>query len=119
MPTIYRQAGIGDKAHALLLTIVPYVAFLFYSIIPIYLVDRVGRRFLYIISSLAMTIIMSMLGFVFIIRMSSWPVVAILSLTPAPHAVGVGALFWVVISEMFPTRIRAKALSLCTIILWI
>jgi SP family arabinose:H+ symporter-like MFS transporter len=51
--------------------------------------------------------------------MRGWPVVAILSLTAAPHEIGFGTLAWVVLSEMFPTRIRAKAMSLCSIVFWI
>jgi MFS family permease len=119
MPTIFRQAGIEDKAHAILLTIIPNIANLFYTMIAIYLVDRVGRRPLYLICSLAMTVTMGMLGLVFVLRMSGWPVVAILSLTAAPHAIGLGTLSWVVLSEMFPTRIRAKAMSLCAVFAWL
>lgn len=119
MPTIYRQAGIQDKAHAILLTIIPNIANLLYTIVAIYLVDRVGRRPLYLVCALAMTVTMSMLGLVFVVQMSGWPVVAILSLTAAPHAIGFGALCWLVLSEMFPTRIRAKAMSLCTVSVWI
>jgi SP family arabinose:H+ symporter-like MFS transporter len=119
MPTIYAQAGIEDKAHAILLTIFPNLAGLFFTIIAIYLVDRVGRRSLYLFSALAMTVAMSLLGLVWVIPMRGWPVVAILSLTAAPHAIGFGTLSWVVLSEMFPTRIRAKAMSLCTIVVWL
>ena len=119
MPTIYRQAGIEDKAHAILLTIIPNIANLFYTFIAIYLVDLVGRRRLYLLCSLAMTVTMSMLGLVFVLQMNGWPVVAILSLTAAPHAIGFGALCWLVLSEIFPTRIRARAMSLCTAMVWI
>jgi SP family arabinose:H+ symporter-like MFS transporter len=119
MPTIYRQAGIENKAHAVLLTIFPNVANLLWTLIGIYLVDRVGRRPLYLICALAMTTTMSMVGLVFVLHMSGWPVVAILCLTAGPHAIGFGALSWLVLSEIFPTRIRAKAMSLCTVFLWI
>ena len=119
MPTIYRQAGIQDKAHAILLTIIPNIGNLVYTIIAIYLVDLVGRRPLYLICSLAMSATMSLVGLIFVFRMSGWPVVAVLTLTAAPHAIGLGALSWLVVSEMFPTRIRAKAMSLCTVFLWI
>jgi SP family arabinose:H+ symporter-like MFS transporter len=119
MPTIYAQAGIEDKAHAILLTIIPNIANLCFMVIPIYLVDRAGRRSLYLFSALAMTVAMSLLGLVWVIPMRGWPVVAILSLTAAPHEIGFGTLAWVVLSEMFPTRIRAKAMSLCTIVFWI
>ncbi|MFN8006950.1 MAG: sugar porter family MFS transporter [Terriglobia bacterium] len=119
MPTIFRQAGIIDKAHAVLLTIIPNIANLIYTIIAIYLVDLVGRRLLYLVCALAMTLTMTLLGLVFVFKMSGWPVVTILSLTAAPHAVGFGALCWLVLSEMFPTRIRAKAMSICTATVWI
>jgi SP family arabinose:H+ symporter-like MFS transporter len=119
LPTIYRQAGIGDKAHAVLLTIFPNIGNLLWTLVGIYLVDRVGRRPLYLICALAMTVTMSLVGLVFVFRITGGSVVALLSLTAAPHAIGFGALSWLVLSEMFPTRIRAKAMSLCTIFLWL
>jgi SP family arabinose:H+ symporter-like MFS transporter len=119
MPTIFRQAGIENKAHAILLTIFPNIANLLYTFLGIYLVDRAGRRPLYLVTSLAMVAAMTMLGLVFVFHITGWLVVAIISLAAAPHAIGFGALSWLVISEIFPTRIRAKAMSLCTIAVWL
>jgi len=90
-----------------------------YTFIAIYFVDKAGRRPLYLICSLAMAVTMSLLGLVFVYRVTGWPVVAILCLTAAPHAIGLGALSWLVISELFPTRIRAEAMSVCTIAVWL
>ena len=50
---------------------------------------------------------------------SGWPVVVILSFSAAPHAIGLGALGWLVISEIFPTRVRAKAMGISAIFLWL
>lgn len=118
MPTIYKQAGIDDPAQAVLWTIVPNIANLVFTAIAIASVDRAGRRPLYLICTLAMVVTMSMLGLVFVFKIQGWPVVLVLSLTAAPHAIGLGALSWLVVSEIFPTRIRAKAMSFCTIWLW-
>ncbi|RKY06359.1 MAG: hypothetical protein DRP56_07565, partial [Planctomycetota bacterium] len=119
LPTILAQAGITDVAQSIKMAIIPNVANMFFTLIAIYYVDRVGRRPLYLICTLAMAITMSMLASVFIFKIMGWPVIAIVSLTAAPHAIGLGALSWLVISEIFPTRIRAKAMSLCTICLWL
>ena len=83
-----------------------------------YYVDRAGRRPLYLICTIAMTIMMTLLGMVFVLDIRGWPVVLILSLAAAPHAIGLGALSWLVVSEIFPTRIRARAMSFCTLFLW-
>jgi MFS family permease len=119
MPTIYRQAGIDNPAKAVFWTIVPNLANLLFTAIAIASVDRAGRRPLYLICAFAMTVTMSMLGLVFVFGIQGWPVVLVLSLTAAPHSIGLGALSWLVVSEIFPTRIRAKAMGFCTIWLWI
>ena len=119
MPTIYNQAGIEAHADAILWTIIPNIANLIYTVIAIYLVDRAGRRPLYLVCTLAMAVMMGMLGMVFVLGIKGWPVVLILSLVAAPHAMALGALSWLVISEIFPTHIRAKAMSFCTVFLWI
>lgn len=119
MPTIYAQAGIDDPAKAVFWTIVPNIANLIFTIIAIASVDRAGRRLLYLICTLAMTVTMSMLGLIFVFGIQGWPVVLVLSLTAAPHAIGMGALSWLVVSEIFPTRTRALAMSFCAIWLWI
>jgi MFS transporter, SP family, arabinose:H+ symporter len=119
MPTIYNQAGIKDAAEAIFWTIIPNFANFIYTIMALYLVDRAGRRLLYLVCTLAMVVAMGLLGMVFTLHIAGWPVVLVLCLTAAPHAMGMGALSWLVISEIFPTRIRAKAMSFCTIWLWI
>jgi SP family arabinose:H+ symporter-like MFS transporter len=119
MPTIFNQAGIKDPAEAIMWTIIPNVANLFYTVIALYLVDRWGRRPLYLVCTLAMVIAQILLGLVFVFGIQGWPVVLILSLSAAPHAIAIGALSWLVISEIFPTRIRARAMSFCTVTLWV
>jgi sugar porter (SP) family MFS transporter len=119
MPTIYRLAGIESASDAIYWTIIPYFANLLFTIVAIYLIDWVGRRPLYLVFSLAMAAAMSLLGAMFIWKWEGWPVVLILSLAAAPHAIALGALSWLVVSEIFPTRIRATAMSFCTIFLWL
>jgi len=77
-----------------------------------------GRRPLYVVGSLAMAIMMTVLGLVFVLEIEGWPVVVIISLAAAPHAIALGALSWLVVSEIFPTRIRAKAMGVCSVSLW-
>lgn len=119
MPTIYAQAGITVRSEAIFWTIIPNLANLVYTFIAIYLVDRAGRRPLYLVCTLLMAVMMSVLGLVFVLGIKGWPVVVILSLVGAPHAIAIGGLTWLVVSEIFPTHIRAKAMSFCTVFLWV
>ena len=90
MPTIYTQAGITVRSEAIFWTIIPNLANLVYTIIAIYLVDRVGRRPLYLVCTLLMAVMMSVLGLVFVLGIKGWPVVVVLSLVGAPHAIAIG-----------------------------
>ena len=119
MPTIYRQAGIDNSADAIFWSIIPNIANLLFTIGAIYLIDRVGRRPLYLVFSMVMAVAMALLGMIFIFKWQGWPVVVVLSLAAAPQAMALGALSWLVVSEIFPTRIRAMAMSTCTVFLWL
>ena len=52
---------------------------------------------------------MSVLGLVFVLGIKGWPVVLFFRLLAAPHAMAIGALSWLVISEIFPTHISSQS----------
>ena len=51
-------------------------------------------------------------------EVTGWPVLVILILVTVPHGIALGGLPWLMMSELFPTRLRAKAVSITTTILW-
>jgi sugar porter (SP) family MFS transporter len=90
------------------------------TIVALWTIDRLGRRPLMMLASGGMAASLFLLGLLF--RFQPPPAVMILVvilLYVASFGVGLGPGVWVVISELFPTRIRGRAMSIATVSLWL
>ena len=119
MPTIFQKAGFSAATDALFQTIVPNVGNLLFTFVGLYLVDVVGRRPLWLGGSLLMAVFTAALGVVFATDTTGWVVVLVVSLCALPHAVAFGPLGWLIIAEIFPTRVRARAMGLSSLCVWL
>jgi SP family xylose:H+ symportor-like MFS transporter len=116
-PEIFKKLGSGADA-ALLQTIVVGAVNLAFTIIAIWTVDRLGRKPLMIIGSIGMGISLVAMGLAAQFSVVSlWVLLCILAYI-ACFALSVGPVTWVILSEIYPTRIRGRALSLATFCLW-
>ena len=90
------------------------------TVVALWVIDRLGRKPLMMLSSAGMAASLLVLGLLF--RLSPPPAFAILAvilLYVGSFSVGLGPGVWVVISELFPTRIRGRAMSIATLCLWL
>ena len=90
------------------------------TILALWLIDRLGRRPLMMLASGGMAAALFALGLLF--RLQPPPGLAVLLVIlvyVASFSVGLGPGVWVVISELFPTRIRGRAMSIATLCLWL
>ena len=117
IPRLFELAGFGREAGIRNFVFV-YGAMGSLTLVSLLLTDRVGRRPLWIGASLAMAIITAVTGYLFHQEVTGWPVLVILMLVTIPHGIALGGLPWLMMSELFPTRLRAKAVSVTTTILW-
>ena len=90
------------------------------TIVALWLIDKVGRKALLMFSAGSMGVCLGCLGLAFRSNPPSPTVViaAMLGCTAA-FAVGLGPGVWVVLAEIFPNRIRGRAMSAATVVLWI
>lgn len=115
-PTILQDAGLGESA-AFLNSVGVGLANLLATVAALYLIDRVGRRFLMKVCAAGYLLTLGTLTGLFFAfsgnfsGLSSGIVVASIMLFVAAHAFGQGAVIWVFISEIFPTAIRARGQS--------
>jgi MFS family permease len=107
MPKIFNGAGLAP-GDAIFATLIVGVVNVFSTLISIFLIDRLGRLKLLLISQ--MGVVLSLLALVF----SSASIFAYIFL----YSLGLGPIVWVLISEIFPTSVRAKALVLATFVSW-
>ncbi len=119
LPTLFQMGGYTEASDAIGVTVVPIAAHFFLTFVAIWLVDRVGRRPLWLWAAAAMTGCLVLMGLVFHYQVQGLVVILMVLLIAAPHAVGFGPLPWLMMSEIYPTRIRARAVSISTTFLWI
>ena len=116
-PRIFALTGLGAKA-ALLQSVGIGITNLIFTFVGLYLIDRLGRRTLLYIGSY---------GYILSLGLTSWAfftghysiVPACIFAFIAAHAIGQGAVIWVLISEIFPNRHRATGQALGSFTHWI
>ncbi|PYI51921.1 sugar porter family MFS transporter [Paenibacillus flagellatus] len=117
-PEIFKQTGAGTNA-ALVQTVLVGVVNFAFTLVALWLIDRVGRRSLLLIGACLMTVSLIVVGICF--RAESVPVYVVLFfilLYVAAFAVSFGPVVWVMIAEIFPTRIRGRATAIASLCLW-
>ena len=115
---IFKKLGSQTNA-ALLENIIVGVVNLSFTIVAIWTVDRLGRKPLMIIGSAGMGICLLAMGIAaYVQRTDLWVLLFILGYI-ACFALSVGPVTWVILSEIFPTRIRGRAMAIATVCLWI
>ena len=119
IPMLFESSGLNDRALAILQFAVAYGFMGAVTLVACWIVDRVGRRPLWLAGSAMMCVITAMTGAVFHFHLSGWFVLLVIILCTLPHGFALGPLPWLMMSEIFPTRLRGRAVSLTTAFLWV
>jgi MFS transporter, SP family, xylose:H+ symportor len=116
-PEIFKSLGSGTDT-ALLQTVIVGACNVLFTIVAIRAVDRLGRRPLLMIGSAGMGAALLGLGWgAFTANTAAWTLIFILGYV-ACFALSMGPVVWVVLAEIFPTRIRGRAMAIATFLLW-
>lgn len=114
------QAGEKAASAALGANVVIGVVCLLSTIVSLSVIDRLGRKSLLMIAAAGMGVSLAVLGILFRADASAkGPILGMILCYVACFNVGMGPTVWVLLSELFPTRIRGRAMSVATIALWI
>ncbi len=116
-PRIFELTGLGAQA-ALLQSVGIGITNLVFTFVGLWLIDRLGRRTLLYIGSFGYIISLGLCAWAFFTERYTI-VPASLFAFIAAHAVGQGAVIWVLISEIFPDRHRATGQSLGSFTHWL
>ncbi len=121
-PTIFKFAGMSSSSVAILASVGVGVINVVMTVVSLQLIDRIGRRPLLLISLAGMTLSLFVLGLAFSLPQftGSLGVIAVIVVMTyvGSFAVGMGPIFWLLISEMYPLRIRGRAMSVATVANW-
>lgn len=118
-PSILNDAGIALH-NSFLGQIIFGLANMIFTLIAIWKVDNWGRRPLYLIGTIGATVSLFLTGWLFYQGLTS-SVLLIISITLflVCFAFSIGPLKFVVASEIFPTRIRGKAMGISIMVMWV
>jgi len=105
-PEILEQAGLAGK-ESLSSSISIGAVNLIFTMLGMYLIDKLGRKTLMLLGSVGYIVSLSMVAYAFFSVASSGFMLFFICLFIAAHAIGQGAVIWVFISEIFPTKVRA------------
>jgi sugar porter (SP) family MFS transporter len=125
-PTIFRAAGLGSASASIAATAGLGVVNVVMTVVAIWLLDRVGRKPLLLWSAAGMAVALVLLGTGFALsghqpegsRMLGRVTGVSLMVYIAAFAVGLGPVFWLLIAEIYPLKMRAVAMSVATVANW-
>ncbi len=117
-PKILLSAGVEIKNALLNTSLIGLINFIF-TFIAISLIDKAGRRLLYLIGSAGMVVTLLLLAGSFFWKMEGIFTLICIMLFIAFFASCIGPVFWTLVSEMFPNRIRGKAVAFASFTQWI
>lgn len=107
--------GVSDILFNIVITGVINVVF---TIVGMYTVDRLGRRTLLLAGAVGLACIYAVLGACYYFQISGMIMLVLVLMGIACYAMTLAPVAWVVISEIFPTRIRGMAMGVATFSLW-
>jgi sugar porter (SP) family MFS transporter len=117
-PDIFKSAGFGTDS-ALLQTALMGLVNLTFAVISMFFVDKMGRKPLMVIGSIGMSIAMTLLALTFITgHAKGYFVLVCIMGYLAAFGFSLGPVVWVLISEIFPNRLRSYAVAIATFALW-
>ena len=115
---IFTAAGytVGDMLFNIVIT---GSVNLIFTLVAIRTVDNWGRRRLMLFGAMGLAVVYALLGGAYFFQFNGWPVLVLVVTAIAVYAMSLAPVTWVVLSEIFPNRIRGLAMSVATFSLWI
>ena len=118
-PLIFQKASSLGASGAIFQTLMLNVSSLVFTTVALFLVDVVGRRPLLLIGSAGMAVTLGTLGLCLHLSLPGiYAVVSVFAFNMF-YQISVAPLAWLILSEIFPNRLRAKGQSVGTLAVWI
>ena len=116
-PEIFKSIGAGTDA-AFSQTVSIGAVNLIFTFVAIWLADKAGRKALLVGGSLVQVIALAAVGVMFAKGIGGLWLLFFIMLFTAAFAAAMGPVAWILISEIFPNKIRGRAMSIAVLVLW-
>ncbi len=123
-PKIFLMAGFDGTVAAIWASVGVGVVNVIFTVVSVYFVDRLGRRKLYFIGLSGIVVSLLILGlcFVFVNQLGDsvkWVAILLIFCYVSFFAISIGPLGWLIISEIFPLKLRGLGASLGSLSVWL
>jgi MFS transporter, SP family, galactose:H+ symporter len=120
-PKIFQSAGIASTTGAILATVGVGIINVIATFFSTWILDKVGRRILLLIGMGGMTVCLALLSSAYFIGAARIDIIAFISLIGyiGSFAIGIGPITWVILSEIYPLKVRGKAMTVAIFGNWV
>jgi SP family arabinose:H+ symporter-like MFS transporter len=118
LPLVFQQAGFQKASDALFQMAIVNSWMFICTVIAIWLVDSIGRRLLLIAGLAGMAVGMFLLGAMFAYGITGELVVVVTVFCKGCFIASLAPIFWLLASELFPTRLRSKGMGIASLTQW-
>ena len=118
LPEVLKAAGV-ETADAFYQTVLVGVVLAIFTLAAMCSVDIAGRKTLIVFGTSMQCVALAAVGWLYYVHDSGLALLVFVMVFAAAHAIGNGAVCWVIISEIFPTKVRGRAMSIATMALWL
>jgi MFS transporter, SP family, arabinose:H+ symporter len=118
LPEIFRSAGAAT-GDAFRQSVLVSVINLLFTFVALWLIDRAGRKTLILGGTALQFVSFAAVAWLYHVHGSGVAILIFVMSFVAGHAVGNGVACWVIISEIYPTKVRGRAMSIATTALWL
>ena len=118
-PKILEEVGFAQSDALGGQVIIGFINMIF-TLIAIWKIDKIGRKPLLIAGTSGMLLSLIVIGFLFILNIAKgYLLLSFILIFIASFSFSLGPVVWVILSEIYPTKIRGRAMSIATLVTWI
>lgn len=115
---IFQAAGYNIREMMLQIVVIGTIMVMS-VIVTIFIVDKIGRKFLMLLGTGSLALIYTLEGYLFQIGVQGLPIVILTLASVAFYSLTLAPVLWVILSEIFPNRIRGTAMSVAAVAHWV